>query len=219
MTPPSGSSRRCRWPDSSCACCSAAGWARAFTAAMGVGSVGLATVAAYSRLIPFLRGDHAPIVEKVSDWIAAGPFVVDASLRLDPLSALMIAFVTFVGFLIHVYSVGYMAHDETDAGLRAVLRVPEPLHVLDARPRAREQLPADVRRLGGRRPLLLPPDRLLLLRPRVRGDRRHARRSSSTASATSGSCSGCSGSSASSPASTSTRCSGPRRRPRKSRPT
>jgi NADH-quinone oxidoreductase subunit L len=89
---------------------------KAFTAAMGAGSVGLATVAAYSRLIPFLRGDHAPIVEKISDWIAAGPFVVDASLRLDPLSALMVSFVTFVGFLIHVYSVGYMAHDETDAG-------------------------------------------------------------------------------------------------------
>ncbi|MDQ6891569.1 MAG: NADH-quinone oxidoreductase subunit L [Acidobacteriota bacterium] len=89
---------------------------KAFTAAMGAGSVGLATVAAFSRLIPFLRGDHAPIVEKVSDWISAGPFVADASLRLDPLSALMVSFVTFVGFLIHVYSVGYMAHDETDAG-------------------------------------------------------------------------------------------------------
>jgi NADH-quinone oxidoreductase subunit L len=89
---------------------------KAFTAAMGVGSVGLATVAAYSRLIPFVRGDHAPIIEKVSDWITAGAFVVDASLRLDSLSALMVSFVTFVGFLIHVYSVGYMAHDETDAG-------------------------------------------------------------------------------------------------------
>src|SRR6266545_181265 len=33
------------------------------------------------------------------------------ALRLDSLSALMIAFVTFVGFLIHVYSVGYMGHD------------------------------------------------------------------------------------------------------------
>ena len=28
----------------------------------------------------------------------------------------MVSFVTFVGFLIHVYSIGYMAHDETDAG-------------------------------------------------------------------------------------------------------
>jgi NADH-quinone oxidoreductase subunit L len=42
---------------------------------------------------------------KAADW------VVDVAFRLDALSALMIAFVTFVGFLIHVYSVGYMGHD------------------------------------------------------------------------------------------------------------
>ncbi len=42
----------------------------------------------------------------------AAEWFVDAAFRLDSLSALMIAFVTFVGFLIHVYSVGYMGHDE-----------------------------------------------------------------------------------------------------------
>ncbi len=41
-----------------------------------------------------------------------GEWVVDVAFRLDSLSALMIAFVTFVGFLIHVYSVGYMGHDQ-----------------------------------------------------------------------------------------------------------
>ncbi len=41
-----------------------------------------------------------------------GDWVVDAAFRLDSLSALMLAFVTFVGFLIHVYSAGYMAHEE-----------------------------------------------------------------------------------------------------------
>jgi NADH-quinone oxidoreductase subunit L len=40
-----------------------------------------------------------------------GEWFVDVAFRLDSLSALMIAFVTFVGFLIHVYSVGYMGHD------------------------------------------------------------------------------------------------------------
>ena len=44
-------------------------------------------------------------------WIAAGDLAVDFALRLDPLSAVMLFFVTVVGFLIHVYSVGYM-HDE-----------------------------------------------------------------------------------------------------------
>src|SRR5437899_5303868 len=46
------------------------------------------------------------------DWLQFG----DTSLRLgwvlDPLSALMIMMVTFVGLLIFIYSVGYMAHDE-----------------------------------------------------------------------------------------------------------
>ena len=38
---------------------------------------------------------------------------IDAAFQLDPLSAVMVSFVTFVGFLIHLYSVGYM-HDEPD---------------------------------------------------------------------------------------------------------
>jgi NADH-quinone oxidoreductase subunit L len=89
---------------------------KGFVTAVGVGSVGLATAAAYLRLIPFVSGDRSPVVEKISDWISAGPFAVDLSLRLDALSALMISFVTFVGFLIHVYSVGYMSPSETEAG-------------------------------------------------------------------------------------------------------
>jgi NADH-quinone oxidoreductase subunit L len=89
---------------------------KAFVSAVGVGSVGLATVAAYGRLLPFFRGDHATVVETVANWITVGSFSVDFSFRLDPLSALMVSFVTFVGFLIHVYSIGYMHHDETDAG-------------------------------------------------------------------------------------------------------
>ncbi len=38
-------------------------------------------------------------------------YVVDVALQLDPLSLLMILIVTGVGFLIHLYSIGYMAHD------------------------------------------------------------------------------------------------------------
>jgi NADH-quinone oxidoreductase subunit L len=45
-------------------------------------------------------------------WIEAGPFRVPFSLLLDPLSAVMILTVTGVGSLIHIYSLGYMAHDE-----------------------------------------------------------------------------------------------------------
>lgn len=44
-------------------------------------------------------------------WIRAGDFHVSASLLVDPLSLVMALVVTGVGFLIHVYSVGYM-HDD-----------------------------------------------------------------------------------------------------------
>ena len=42
----------------------------------------------------------------------AGALKIDVAFLLDPLSAVMLFVVTFVGFLIHVYSVGYMAHEE-----------------------------------------------------------------------------------------------------------
>lgn len=44
-------------------------------------------------------------------WFGVPDLSFDVAFRLDPLSALMIGFVTFIGTLIHVYSVGYMGHD------------------------------------------------------------------------------------------------------------
>ncbi|MDQ1287438.1 MAG: NADH-quinone oxidoreductase subunit [Actinomycetota bacterium] len=44
-------------------------------------------------------------------WVPAGDFQVDAGLLLDPLSVAFVLLVTFVGSLIHVYSVAYMEHD------------------------------------------------------------------------------------------------------------
>ena len=46
------------------------------------------------------------------EWIEAGSFRVQANLLIDNLSSVMVLVVTGVGSLIHVYSVGYMAHDE-----------------------------------------------------------------------------------------------------------
>ncbi|MDP9116912.1 MAG: NADH-quinone oxidoreductase subunit L, partial [Actinomycetota bacterium] len=45
-------------------------------------------------------------------WIAAGTFKVDAGLLIDPLSLVFVLLITGVGSLIHIYAVGYMAHDE-----------------------------------------------------------------------------------------------------------
>ena len=44
-------------------------------------------------------------------WIAAGGVDVEWSLRLDTLSGVMIVAVTIVSAMVHVYSIGYMAHD------------------------------------------------------------------------------------------------------------
>jgi NADH-quinone oxidoreductase subunit L len=53
-----------------------------------------------------------PIVEGVVyRWITSGLFHVDVSLLIDRLSAVMICIVTFVSFMVHIYTIGYMADD------------------------------------------------------------------------------------------------------------
>ena len=63
------------------------------------------------------------LVDTVYPWITSGTFHVDFALRVDPLAATMILVVTGVGFLIHVYSTGYMAHDEDVARYFAYLNL------------------------------------------------------------------------------------------------
>jgi NADH-quinone oxidoreductase subunit L len=46
-------------------------------------------------------------------WIASGDFVLDLTLRVDPLTAVMILVITGIGSLIHIYSTAYM-HEESD---------------------------------------------------------------------------------------------------------
>src|SRR4051812_27971850 len=52
-----------------------------------------------------------PIIRNYFTWIRAGSFQANAGFMLDHLSGLMILVVTGVGFLIHVYSIGYMHED------------------------------------------------------------------------------------------------------------
>ena len=80
---------------------------------LGVLAPGLSFVVGLVALIELLG---RPAAERVVDvhlfsWIPAGAFTLDAGLRLDPLSLTFVLLVTFVGTLIHVYSVAYMEHD------------------------------------------------------------------------------------------------------------
>ncbi len=54
---------------------------------------------------------HRYLSDTMATWIGFGNFRVDLGFAIDPLSAVMALVVTGVGFLIHVYSLGYMAHD------------------------------------------------------------------------------------------------------------
>jgi NADH-quinone oxidoreductase subunit L len=53
-----------------------------------------------------------PLIKNLFPWINSGSFNINFSFQLDPLSAVMAMVVSGVGFIIHVYSVGYMAKDE-----------------------------------------------------------------------------------------------------------
>ena len=47
----------------------------------------------------------------IATWIDSGSLNVNWSMKIDPLSAIMLVVVTFVSSLVHIYSIGYMSHD------------------------------------------------------------------------------------------------------------
>src|SRR5437899_5070652 len=73
----------------------------------------LVSAAAVWRLAA-LEPEARAIVQRVFTWIASGDFTAGFTLRLDPLSAVMILVVTGIGSLIHIYSTAYM-HEESDS--------------------------------------------------------------------------------------------------------
>ena len=79
------------------------------------GSVGLSLVASLAAAAQLLAlpQEARRVTQVVAPWIGAGNFQADWGLLLDPLSAVMILVVSGVGFLIHVYSIGYM-HEDPD---------------------------------------------------------------------------------------------------------
>ncbi len=73
----------------------------------------VAAVCGVTSFVPVLTGTALPGVVSLGTWIDVAGFRVDWALRYDTLSAVMVAMVTFVATLIHIYSVGYMSHDAT----------------------------------------------------------------------------------------------------------
>jgi NADH-quinone oxidoreductase subunit L len=77
----------------------------------------LAVLAAFLLSAAALPGLQVsgPVVREFFTWIPSGTFAAGAGFLFDPLSAVMALVVTGVGFLIHVYSVGYMREDRSPA--------------------------------------------------------------------------------------------------------
>ncbi|MFZ0819057.1 MAG: NADH-quinone oxidoreductase subunit L [Candidatus Acidiferrales bacterium] len=88
-------------------------WPRAATNSVALGAAGLSFAAAAELFREFLSlaPSSIPWVKTYFTWIAAGNFRADYSLQVDQLTMVMLLVVTGVGFLIHIYSTGYMAQE------------------------------------------------------------------------------------------------------------
>ena len=79
---------------------------------VAVPAVGLAFGVAFFAFLRVWHGGET-FAGPLFEWIVAGSFRAPVTLQLDQLSAVMLLVVTGVGFLIHVYSIGYM-HEDPD---------------------------------------------------------------------------------------------------------
>src|SRR4051795_2485226 len=79
--------------------------------AVALGAPGASLLIALGCLWEFSQGT-APSYEQMLYMWTTGDLNIPVAFLLDHLSAVMLFIVTFVGFLIHVYSVGYMGHEE-----------------------------------------------------------------------------------------------------------
>lgn len=82
-----------------------------------VGIIGtLAVVASFVLSVmtfnAFLAAGSQPVIVPLFDWITVGNLNIPFSFQVDQLSLLMLMIITGVGSLIHIYSIGYMHHDE-----------------------------------------------------------------------------------------------------------
>lgn len=87
------------------------GFGKNFIGGLGASAIFLSFVVSVLVFTTQMHGAH-PTVVKAFDWITAGSFNIDFAFLVDPLSSIYLLFITGVGFLIHVYSIGYMHDDE-----------------------------------------------------------------------------------------------------------
>lgn len=70
-----------------------------------------------------MEPEHRVVEQVLFPWITVGKLNIDLAFRVDSLSTLFTLVITGVGTLIHLYSIGYMSHDETPGKFFAYLNL------------------------------------------------------------------------------------------------
>jgi len=86
-------------------------WPNKIVNSVAIGSTGLSFLGALEAVREFFDGGQALFRKEFFTWIAAGNFRAGFDLQMDQLTVVMVLVVTGVGWLIHIYATGYMAHE------------------------------------------------------------------------------------------------------------
>jgi len=87
-------------------------WPNKTVSAVALGSTGLSFACALEAVREFFASGQQPFRKEFFDWIIVpGYFRAGFDLEMDQLTVVMVLVVTGVGFLIHIYSTGYMGHE------------------------------------------------------------------------------------------------------------
>lgn len=84
------------------------------------GAVILSAVMSVILFFDVVMGSNPRTIE-VMEWISSGTFNVSWALRIDQLSVIMMCVINIVSACVHVYSIGYMSHDESKPRFMAYL--------------------------------------------------------------------------------------------------
>ena len=118
---------------------------------MAAATAHLPVIVGIALCLPRLLGGSSPPAETatvvVCNWITIGQLHVPIEFRIDGLTTMMLAMVTFVSTLVAIFAIGLHGGR---AGYPRFFAVVGLFVVLDDRPGAVEQLPADLRLLGRR---------------------------------------------------------------------
>ncbi len=102
---------------------SGGGLPRRIVAVVGAGSIGLAFLQALLLALPVIENDSLVSQQVIYSWMSVGEFESKFGLYLDGLSSVMILVITGVGFLIHLYSTGFMRDDPSYSRFFAIMNL------------------------------------------------------------------------------------------------